>query len=60
MSSFTKQPVIVPWDYSDMSKAALEKAIGFAESAGRKAANSCFRSSVTASRYSLPTTKKQA
>lgn len=35
MNSFTKQPVIVPWDYSDMSKAALEKAIGFAESAAQ-------------------------
>ncbi|MDG2012775.1 MAG: universal stress protein [Pirellulaceae bacterium] len=35
MSSFTKQPVIVPWDYSDMSKAALEKALGFAESSAQ-------------------------
>ena len=32
MSCFTKQPVIVPWDFSEMSKSALEKAIGFAES----------------------------
>lgn len=30
--SFTKQPIVVPWDFSDMSKDALAKATELAES----------------------------
>lgn len=32
MKSFTQQPIVVPWDFSDMAKEALEKALEFAES----------------------------
>jgi nucleotide-binding universal stress UspA family protein len=32
MSFFTKQPIIVPWDFSEMSKQALAKAVELAES----------------------------
>ena len=33
MGLLTGKPVIVPWDYSDLSKEALEKALGMAGSA---------------------------
>ena len=33
MSVLTKQPIVVPWDFSDMSSAALEKAMELADSA---------------------------
>ena len=32
MSFFTKQPIVVPWDFSEMSKNALAKAVELAES----------------------------
>lgn len=32
MSNFTTKPIIVPWDFSEMSQAALTKAIELAES----------------------------
>ena len=32
MSVFTKQPIIVPWDFSEMSTNALAKAVELAES----------------------------
>ena len=32
MKKFTKQPIIVPWDFSDMSKAAFLKALDIAAS----------------------------
>lgn len=32
MKFFTSQPIIVPWDFSEMAIAALEKAVGLAES----------------------------
>ncbi len=32
MPSFTKLPILVPWDFSEMSKDALEKAVEIADS----------------------------
>ena len=32
MSFFTEQPIVVPWDFSEMSKQALAKAVELAES----------------------------
>ena len=32
MSFFTKEKIIVPWDFSDMSKTALARAVELAES----------------------------
>ena len=32
MALFTKQPIIVPWDFSDLSKSALAEAFELAES----------------------------
>ena len=32
MNQFTTDPIIVPWDFTDMSKAALQKALEMAES----------------------------
>lgn len=32
MSAFTNQPVVVPWDFSDLSVEALDKAIEFVDS----------------------------
>lgn len=33
--SFTTQPIIIPWDFSDMSKDALNQAIEMADSPGQ-------------------------
>lgn len=32
MKNFTKDPIIVPWDFSDMAEKALETAVGLAAS----------------------------
>lgn len=32
LTAFNMQPIVVPWDYSEMSKAELDKAIEIAES----------------------------
>jgi nucleotide-binding universal stress UspA family protein len=32
MSVFTKQPIVVPWDFSEMSSSALAKAVELADS----------------------------
>jgi nucleotide-binding universal stress UspA family protein len=32
MNTFTKEPVVVPWDFSDLSQAALDKALELVES----------------------------
>ena len=33
--SFTTQPILVPWDFSDMAKDALNQAIELAENPGQ-------------------------